>query len=299
MPAVRLAGKSYSARQVLEAMAKYRSKAQLIENLEREPSQRSLYLRSPLFLSQAQAFANLKLLELVDVPPVTREQLLAEARAMAGDLQWRGPAEGLLAAQGLRVEWRARLLAQQPQEIGRNQLRQHMLASIPEFFGDLQISWIRLPLVTAETGTALRTDERRELYDRLDEVGQMLDGGELTWEEAVEQHAVLPQDRDRKGAVGLVNRRQTNRYEESLLRQVFRGLGHKSWKGHLLRGPIMGERWIYLVRVETYLQRGVVDLELKHQEVERSLREKMLQEKLEELRATVNREILAPIILKE
>ena len=290
-------GRSYTVRDVLEARSRYDES--LLRALERDPQYRALYLRSPRFASLVRRFSDWQAVNEADVPRVSEEALLAEAAAWARDRRLETKPEGVLAAHGLEIETRARLLAEQQESFGTQQLRAQMLDSVPEFFGELSCSWIRLPLVDLETGTAASPAERRALYEKLDALAQALTAGEITWEAAVEEHAVLDADRERKGALGLLRRDMTHRYEEPFLRHAFAGLGFKMPESTLIRGPIVGEQWIYLVRIESLLIRGVVDLQLVRDTVERSLRERKLQERLAELRAATEATLHVPVVLSE
>ena len=294
VPVLEQDGRSYSARDVLAAQAA--RDPSLLAAVERDPDYRALYFRSLRFLTSVQAFSDRLILDQKQVPEVGEELLLAEAGAWAADRGIKTMPAGALSAHGFEVETRARLLALQQPEYSTQELRQHMLSSVPEFFHELAVSWIRLPLFDAAEARALSQDERREQYQVLDEAANALNAGELDWETAVERLAVVPDDRAKKGYVGLLKRTMVGRYEEPLLRHAFADLGFKMPEGHLLRGPIMGEKWVYLVRIETIRVRPVVDLNLVRDRVERSLREKLLQAKLQELRSGVERRLLVPIL---
>ncbi len=287
-------GRSYSAREVLEA-ATARDPS-LLRTIERDPEYRALYLRSLRFLRTVQNFSDWLLVEQAELPEVEEAELLAEAAAWIADRGMKSVAEGALGAHGLEIETRARLIAQQEPEYSTQELRTHMLSSVPEFFHELAVSWIRLPLFDAGETRALGQEERKGQYQLLDEAANAINDGDLDWEAAVERYAVVPDDKQRKGYIGLLKRTMVGRYEEAFLRHSFADLGYKMPEGHLLRGPIMGEKWVYLVRIETIRVRPVVDLNLVRDRVERSLREKFLQAKLQELRSGVERELLAPVL---
>ncbi|RMH00778.1 MAG: hypothetical protein D6702_13105 [Planctomycetota bacterium] len=294
VPVLEQEGRTWTAREVLEARAAAWD-ATLLEAVERDPEYRRIYLRSTAFLTEVQAFSDHLILDQAGIPQVGPEERLAEAAAWAADRGMKSAPAGALAAHGFEIDNRARLIALQPPEFSTQELRKHMLSSVPEFFHELALSWIRLPLFDAEEQRALDQDERRARYETLAEAAEALEAGELSWEEAVDRYAVVPADRERNGYVGLVRRTMVGRYEEPLLRQTFADLGYKMPEGMILRGPIMGEKWVYLVRIETVRVHPVVDLNLVRDRVERSLREKMLQEKLEELRSGVERRLLAPV----
>lgn len=287
-------GREWSAREVLTAAGRH--DPTLLRTLEEDPEYRRLYLASPRFVDQVRHFSNLLAVEAAGVPEVDRTALLKEASLWAREHGSHLPPEGVLAAHGLEVEWRARLLAEQPESFPTAELRRHMLRSVPEFFGQLEISWIRLPLVDPATGFALTQEARRALYERLDEAARKVQAGALTWKEAVEEYATEEADRRDAGRVGLVSRTEVSRFEEPFLRELFRDLGYKRPPGPVLRGPILGQRWIYLVRIESVLIRGVVDLEQVRARVARSLREELLRRRLAELTRDVERRILAPVV---
>ncbi|KAA3612840.1 MAG: hypothetical protein DWQ01_03830 [Planctomycetota bacterium] len=289
-------GRAYTARQVLEA-ATGDPEHQYIRNLVQDSQQRSLYLRSPMFLDQVHQYSRWLLVQAAGLPEITREQLESEARLWAKDRQKDLPAQAVLLNHRLEISWRSSILATLQNEFSEPVLRQHMLSSVPEFFYDIQISWLRLPLIDARKGAALPVAERQKRYQELAEVAARLQSGKLSWEQAVDKYALHEGEKKRKGLVGLVRRSMTDKFEEPLLRHTFDGLGYKNPDSHILRGPIMGQRWVYLVRVESLVQRMVPVLQRVRDQVDRSLREKMLQAKLRELETEVERQVLAPIFL--
>lgn len=216
--------------------------------------------------------------------------------AWAEDRKRAARAAAVLASHGLEIEVRARIIAQQQADFSVPELRRHMLRSVPEFFGMLQCSWIRAPLFDKEQQRALTSVERRKRYDQLDQAAQRLTAQELSWEQAVEQYCADPVTRERKGAVGILRRTQTDRFEEPLLRGLFADLGYKNLQGSMLRGPLMGDRWVYLVRIESLRIQGVVDLNLVLDRVARSLRETMLREQLSKWRLDTPPQVLAPLL---
>ena len=287
-------GETWSTRDVLERIRA--SNPSLVEQVERSPSYRDLFLQSPVFVAQVRAFSHLLAVERAGVPEVGEAELRAEAEAWARDHGKPQPAERTLVTYRMEIEWRARLIAEQPREFSTAELRTHMLRSIPEFFCDLQVSWIRRPLFDPVTGRALTEGERRRAYELLEEVAERLLDGELLWEDAVQEFSLDERTRRRGGAVGLVNRRDTKRYEEAFLRHLFEGHGVKMLQEDEIRGPIMGDLYIYLARIESVLSRGVVDLELRRAQIERSLREYLLRQRLDELLEGSERRILAPLL---
>lgn len=283
----------FTARDVVDAVAP--EDEQLRRLIEEDAGYRKAYLASPRFLQAVRAFADRVRLDELGLRAATREELLAEARAYARDHGLRLTPEGVLRALPLRIEVRARLLTQQDAEFGTPQLRQHMLRSVPEFFGQLQIAWIRVPLFDTEEVRALTEDEVRAVYQRLDEAARRLTAEELTWKEAVAEYSRDPGARD-DGAVGIVERTMTDRFEEGLLRPLFSDLGFKQIEGELLRGPILAERWAYLVRIEAMRIDGVPALERARPRIIRSLRETLLQEALDGIRQVMPAEVLAPVL---
>lgn len=290
-------GQTYTAGEVLEAIYTY--DPSLRTPVEQDPSYCAMYLASQRFMDQVHAFSDRLQLERHQVPGVDRSLLEAEAKAWAEDRKRATHPAAVLASRGLEIEVRARLIAQQPASYSVPALRTHMLRSVPEFFGLLQCSWIRLPLFDKEQKRALTAAERRQRYDKLDQVARMLTAEEIDWDQAVERYCADPVTRERKGAVGIIRRTQTDRYEEAMLRGLFADLGYKMPTSALLRGPLMGERWVYLVRIESLRIQGVVDLNLVIDRVRRSLRETTLQEQLQEWRAEQPAKILAPILLEK
>lgn len=290
---LRQAEASYTARQVLARIAAV--DASLMPALEADEGYLRLYLDSPIFLEQVRSFSDELMLDSEGLAPATAEALQAEALAWAGERSLPADAPAALARAGIEISNRARMIALQPDEFGASVLRQHMLRSVPEFFGQLQISWIRAPLFDPATGGILSEVQRRELWDRLDGLGRKLQNGEAEWDEAVKEHSQDPVTRGRGGRVGIVRRGMTDRIEEGLLRGLFADLGFRQPEGMLLRGPILTSRWAYLVRIEAVVVSGIVDLERVRPQVARSLRESLLQQHLAELAAGTDRRILLPL----
>ncbi len=286
-------GVRHSAREVVTELSRW--DPTLAAALEGNADYLRLYLDSPRFLEHVRAYSDQLLLDAAEVPDVEEDLLRREASAWARERSLPGTPDSALALAGIEIRNRARLLARQPEVFGTNRLRQHMLRSVPEFFGEMQISWIRIPLFDTTTGSVLPEDERRARYDTLDEAARLVEAGELEWEEAVERFSQDPVTKARKGKVGIVDRSMTSRYEEPFLRQLFADLGYRHPQGVLLRGPIMTARWVYLVRVEALVIRGVVELERVRPRVERSLRDTLIREELDRLADGVERHVLLPI----
>ena len=130
----------------------------------------------------------------------------------------------------------------------------------------------------ARLGTAILPDEK------------------LNWQEAVKSYCKDPVTSRIQGRVGYIKRDDV-KFEETFRRQLFNDLGAKLIDSILLRGPIIGDNWIYLARLESVITRGVVELQLFRDEVQRSLVNRNLYAKLSELTSEVTRSILIPITL--
>lgn len=282
-----------TVRAVVERLAT--GQDQLLRLLESDATYRKAYLTSPRFLASVRAYADLLRLDELGVRKVSQADLLAEATAFAQDRSSRLSPEAMLRSRPLLIELRARLFTQQAEAFSTQELRQHMLRSVPEFFGEMQISWIRIPLVDAEQARALTEAETRKVYDRLDEAAQALQAQKISWNEAVEKYSEDPASKARHGAMGVVTRTATDRFEEAMLRTIFADLGFKKPEGELLRGPIVAEKWAYLVRIEGMRIDGVPELERARSRIERSLRETLLQEQLAGIRQVLPATIHAPL----
>ncbi len=287
-------GKSYTARDVVKAIGAYNDGLEKL--LAEQPDYRRIYFSSPRFLFEVRAFADLKRLDALGVPKVSQQQLEAEAAAWAKDRGRRLSAQGVLKSNGLEIELRARLIARQPTAYSLAELRRHMLRSVPEFFGTLQCSWIRLPMFHSGENRALSHDEVKEAYHQLDQVAKELTEGKITWKEAVEQYSADELTKKKKGAIGLVRREMTSRFEEPFLRPLFQDLGFTQPDGSFLRGPIIGEKAIYLVQVEALRVSGVVELNLVQDRVIRSLRETTLHEQIDGIRKVQPGRVFAPLL---
>lgn len=285
-------GEDYTADEVLQRAA--RDNPGLLEQLRRDPEALKLHLRSHRFYETVEAFGDLLLLDGANVPEVGREALLAEAKAWAVDHRSQLFPETVLTVHGPQIEVRARLLALQPESHSQAELRRHFLRSVPEFFGEMQVAWIRLPLASPDTGAVLPSNERRARARTLAEVKASIEAGELSWKEAVQRYCEDPVTSKHDGMVGVVRRRDLARFEEPLLRQAFLDLGVKTIEESFLRGPILGDKWVYLLRIDWVRSTGVVDMTRVLPEVRRSLRERELRKKLEELSQEVDRTIRLP-----
>jgi len=286
-------GRDYSARQVLDRVTRWDES--LLPALRNDAEYLRLYLDSPVFADHVRAFSDALLADAEELPPPPAASLEREALAWAADRGLPQNAAAALALAGIEIETRARLMAGLPDQFSTNELRQHMLRSVPEFFGQLQISWIRVPLLNLETGAVLPEKDRRARYEELDALGRKLQAGEVEWADAVKEHSQDPPTRARGGRVGILDRTMAGRYEEGLLRPLFADLGFRRPDGALLRGPILTTRWAYLVRIEALVVNGVVELEAARPRVERSLREQLFRQQLAELSAGVDRQVLLPL----
>lgn len=256
-----------------------------------------VYLDSPRFYDQVRWYSNLLLLEAVQVPEVTQEALNAEAVAWAKDRGIDAPANAALAIGGLEILVRAKMIGEQPDVLAAPEVRKHFNRSIPEFFGRVKLSWIRLPLFDDETGRALGETERHARYLILDEAAKEIQTGKITWEEAVEKHSQDRISKRQQGRVGYVMRTD-HRFDEEFLRQLFLDLGVTAPPGAVMRGPIMGSRWVYLARMEKITSVGVVEMNRVKDRVERSLRTYMIYQELDRLAAGVSRGIQLPVRTK-
>lgn len=282
----------FTARDILQAN-KWDNKS-LMESLERDPLQAEMFLNSPVFLARTRAFADSRNLDSALIPGVEEPAVSAEASAWAKDRGRDTPAVAVLFNHGLTIENRARLLANQQSRFGTADLRQHMLSSIPEFFGEISVSLVRIPLVDLSTGKVVSSKQRRAVYNTLDQLAQDLGNSKSDWDEAVIAHSPSS-DHKKHGYLGIIRRDMTTRFEEPLLRHIFSELGFKMPTKNILRGPVLTETWAYLARIETVRTRGVVDLQRVRSKVERSLREKLLQEKLSALRTAADFTFLLPL----
>jgi len=292
-PALQQGEKTYTVGEVLAEM--YPLDASLQEALEANGEYLRFYLDSLRFYNQVRWYSNLLLMDAAKIPDVSQEALLAEASAWDIDRGGDGRfPEALLARGGLEIVGRARLVAKQPTEYSMREIRTHFNRSIPEFFGRLKVSWIRLPLFDMETNRAVGEEERLARYSLLDEVATKLTAKDLTWEDAVERYCEDPVTSKQNGKVGYI-KRTDHRFDEEFLRQVFVDFGISVPAGSVLRGPITGSRWIYLARVEKVFTEGVVDVQRVRDRVIRSLRVYSMFQSLHSLASGTSRRILLPI----
>ncbi len=292
-PVLRVGEHSWSGRQVIVANPWH--VPSLLEDLKGDAIRQRQLLHSPIFLRQTRALGNRALLDAANIPTADEEAVLREAKAWLTDRSGKSTPRGALVNNGLEISVRARLLSQQQTEFGTVELRQHMLKSVPEFFGELYCSWIRLPLLDTKTGQVFSSQEREKVWDSLNDAATRIQAGDLDWKDAVEEWGFSPRDRDREGRIGFLRRTMTERYEEAFLRPLFQSWGYLLPNEAQLRGPILTDAWAYLVRVETVRTRGAVVLELARDRIERSLRESLLQESLMQLRKDSPLTILLPV----
>lgn len=292
-PVLQQGDHTYTVKEILEELYPY--DPSLKTALESNAEYLRFYLDDLRFYNQVRWFSNRLILNAKEIPAVDQEALLTEAGAWSVD---RGGSssfpETVLARAGFEVEVRARLMAKQVKEFSNRELRTHFNSSVPEFFGRLKLSWIRVPLFDLETNRAFGEEERMARYGLLDEVATKLKAKELTWEQAVKKYCEDPATSKQNGKVGYLMRTD-HRFDEEFLRQLFVDFGVTVPSGALLRGPITGTRWIYLARVEKVQTEGVVDLQRVRDRVIRSLRVYRMYEKLHELSQGTSRRILLPL----
>ena len=260
VPVLRQQGRTWTAREVIDRLAK--SDPSLWEAFRGNPDYVRLYLASPGFYDQVRWYSTLLLLDAADVPSVEPAAVEAEAAAWAED-RGRDPREaaGVVALRPFEIEARARLIALQPEEFEENVLRRHFHSSVPEFYGRIKVSWIALPLFDLTDGRALGETERHARYALLDDIATRLRDEKLEWNDAVATYDEDPRNDDKDGSVGWIRRDEVQRFDPELLRQVFAGLGFTLPEGAILRGPVFGSRWVYLVRIENVITRGVVEMQ--------------------------------------
>ncbi|MFT7517237.1 MAG: hypothetical protein ACI84O_001027 [Myxococcota bacterium] len=286
---------SYSAEDILHKL--FENDSSLQEILQRDYDYLKLYINSQKFYNHVRWFSNDLILDSNDIPMVSQQALINEALAWAAErgMQTANP-QAALSQGGLEIVVRARLLALQKEANSTQELRAHLHRSVPEFAGTLKVSWIRLPLFNSKTGHALGQDERMARYLTLDDVAEQINSEALSWGEAVKAFCKDPVTSKQGGKVGYIKRNNV-KFEESFRRQLFADLGFKRIDGTILRGPIIGDSWIYLARIESVIMKGVVELQLFKTEVQRSLANHNLFAKLSELTSKTNRSILIPLAL--
>lgn len=285
--------KTYVVQDILNEL--YPNDPSLKVALESNAEYFGAYVNSLRFYDQVRWFSNKLILDQNKIPKASRAQIEAEALAWAGDRNDRpGSVSSSLAMASIEIEVRARLIALQPEEFSNKEIRQHFNASIPEFFGRLTTSWIRVPLFDVETNQALNQKKRMAIYRDLDKVGKQLSDSELEWKEAVEKYSKDPTSKRNGGRIGYL-KRDDNRYDEEFMRQLFKGFGIVAPNTAMVRGPIIGSRWVYLVRIEKIKSEGVVELSRVRDRVIRSLRLDRMFTKMAELANKAERSILLPI----
>ena len=288
-------GDNYSARDVLQNL--FENDDSLKEILRRDYDYLKLYINSQKFYNHVRWFSNKLVLDVKEISQVPQQALTNEALAWAAERgsQTTNP-QAALAKGGLEIVVRARLIALQKASYSTTELRAHFHRSIPEFAGIIKLSWIRLPLFNSETGAALGEDERMARYMILDKVAQEINDEQLSWEDAVKYYCKDPVTSKRKGKVGYI-KRDDAKFEETFRRHLFDNLGAKLIDSIMLRGPIIGDSWIYLARLESVITKGVIELQLFKDDVRRSLVNHHLYTKLNELTSEATRSILIPITL--
>lgn len=294
-PVLQQEGQTYRVSDVLARL--YPMDASLEPALMGSVEYLQLYLDSPRFYDQVRWYSNLLLLDAVAVPKVDQQALELEAVAWAAGRGIEANARTALALGGIEILVRARMIGEQPDVLASTEVRKHFNRSIPEFFGRVKLSWIRLPLFDGETGRAHGEEERHARYQTLDEVAKKIQGGEITWEEAVEKYSEDPISKRQKGRVGYVTRTD-HRFDEEFLRQLFLDLGVTAPPSAVMRGPIMGSRWVYLARMEKITSQGVVEMTRVQDRVVRSLRTYMIYNELDRLAEGVSRSIQLPVQAK-
>jgi hypothetical protein len=286
--------KEYTARAVLNQVSRHNPS--LFTPIESDPSYRQQYLASPLFLSQVRAFANLKLLDDAGIPPVTADALNQEALAWDSTRSGSTSEKSILARHGIAVEVQARLLSQQTNEITIGELNQRLRNSVPEFFGEMQASIIRIPLFDFKTGHAMSHKQRKEIYSRLDKAAQAITSQKLTWEKAYLQYAKDPATKERHGRLNILKPIMPGKQEPEFLQQVFQGFGIHRPQFPVLKGPVLTLRWAYLIRLEGLNIRGVPQLNPVRDRVLRVLRVEAGQKMLDGLQQRVQQAVHAPIL---
>lgn len=285
--------KTYVVQDILNEL--YPNDPSLKVSLEGNVEYFNAYVNSLRFYDQVRWYSNKLILDQNKIATASRAQIEAEALAWTGDRNDRpGNVSSSLAIAAIEIEVRARLIALQPEEFSNNEIRQHFNSSVPEFFGRLTSSWIRVPLFDIETNTALSEKRRMTIYGELDKVGKQLSDGTLNWADAVEKHSKDPASKRNGGRIGYLTRND-NRYDEEFMRQLFKGFGITAPGTAMVRGPIMGSRWVYLVRIEKIKSEGVVELSRVRDRVIRSLRLDHMFTKMAELASKAERSILLPI----
>ncbi|MDP7061961.1 MAG: peptidylprolyl isomerase [Planctomycetota bacterium] len=285
--------KTYWVQDILDQL--YPHDPSLKVSLESNVEYFTAYVNSLRFYDQVRWYSNKLILDQHKIPKATAKQIEAEAKAWALDRNDRpSSVSSSMAVAGIEIEVRARLMALQPEEFSNKEIRTHFNSSIPEFFGRLTASWIRVPLFDIETNQALSEKQRMTIYQELDQIGKQLSDGKLEWKDAVDKHSGDLVSKRNGGRIGYL-KRMDNRYDEEFMRQLFKGFGITIPNTAIVRGPIMGSRWVYLVRIEKIKSEGVVELSRVRDRVIRSLRLDRMFNKMAELAFQAERSILLPI----
>ena len=286
-------GKKYSVSDVLEIL--FKTDASLEKALLSNITYFKMYVNSQIFFNHVRWFSNNLILNKNNIPSVNEEDIVAEAMQWAKErgMQTQNP-QACVAQGGLEVLTRARLINLRPQQYSTAELRTHFNRSIPEFAGRLKIKWIRLPLFNSKNSNALSELERKARYDTLNDIAQSVLKNETSFEEAVKKYCEDPITNKQEGAVGYITRTDT-RFEEEMRRQLFSDLGFKTREDSFIRGPILGESWIYLIKVETLRCQGVIELQRYAKQVQRSLKNYKMFNDLAKLASTTSRSILLPL----
>ena len=286
-------GQTYCVSDVLEVLFKtdLSLKSALLNNVE----YLKIYVNSPIFFNHVRWFSNILILDKNNIPPIDEEKVVKEAVQWARErgLQTQNP-QACVAQGGLEILTRARLINTRPQQYATAELRTHFNRSIPEFAGRLKIKWIRLPLFNSKNSNALSELERKSLYDTLNNIAQSILKNDTSFEEAVKKHCEDPITSKQEGAAGYITRKDT-RFEEEMRRQLFSDLGFKTRGDSFIRGPILGEKWIYLIKVETLRCQGVIELQRYVKQVQRSLKNYRMFDDLTKLAAKTSGNILLPL----
>ena len=134
-PVLRVGEQTWSGRQVI--LANPWHVPSLLEDLKGDAVRQRQLLHSPTFLRQTRALGNQIMLDVANIPGANEAAVLREAAAWIVDRSSKSTPRGALVNSGLELQVRARLMALQQTEFGTAELRQHMLKSVPEFFGEL------------------------------------------------------------------------------------------------------------------------------------------------------------------
>ena len=202
----------------------------------------------------------------------------------------------ILARHGIAVEVQARLLALQTNEITTAELNQRLRNSVPEFFGEMQASAIRIPLFDLKAGSAFSHKQRKDIYNILDKAAEAISNQELTWKEAYRKYAKDPKAAKHYGRLNILKPIMPGKQEPEFLQQVFQGFGIHRPSFPVLKGPLLTLRWAYLIRLEALNIRGVPQLNPVRDRVLRVIRKEAGQKILQGLQKRVQQTVHAPIL---